>query len=171
MAGPGCLMSKYQGIVWTERNENDRYLCAACINGANLPKGRSQSSITCCRSPWLLFTWNLTVMPFEQLKGAVCEIRDNFITTGAMTSKQEMANQKDEIRTVGYDYGFLLNALTMLDSADASRVYDKTLSVVDQEGSWSEYYLNDKPSGTRCRPWESAINIEAVINWAMKAKQ
>jgi hypothetical protein len=49
-------------------------------------------------------------------------------------------------------------------------VYDKTLSVVDQEGSWSEYYLNDKPSGTRCRPWESAINIEAVINWAKAYK-
>ncbi len=169
MAGPGCLMSKYQGIVWTERNENNRYLCAACINGAPFPKAevKQYNLLSVALAP---FYMNLTVMPFDQLTGAVYEIRDNFVTTGAMTSKQEMANQKNEIRTVGYDYGFLLNALTMLHNADASRVYDKTLSVVDQEGSWSEYYLNDKPSGTRCRPWESAINIEAVINWAKAYK-
>jgi hypothetical protein len=58
----------------------------------------------------------------------------------------------------------------MLQSKDAGKIYDKTLSVVDQEGSWSEYYLDDRPSGTRCRPWESAINIEAVINWAKAYK-
>jgi hypothetical protein len=81
-----------------------------------------------------------------------------------------MANQGDEIRTVGYDYGFLLTALSELHVKEASLVYDKTLSVVDQEGSWSEYYLNDRPSGTRCRPWESAINLEALINWAMQVK-
>jgi hypothetical protein len=169
MQGPGCLMTKYGGIVWTERNENNRYLCASCINGAPFPKAevKRYNLLSVALAP---FYMNLTVMPFDQLTGAVYEIRDNFITTGAMTSKQEMANQKNEIRTVGYDYGFLLNALTMLHSADASRVYDKTLSVVDQEGSWSEYYLNDKPSGTRCRPWESAINIEAVINWAKAYK-
>lgn len=169
MQGPGCIMSEYQGIVWTERNENNRYLCAACINGASFPKAevKRYNLLSVALAP---FYMNLTVMPFDQLTGSVYEIRDNFVTTGAMTSKQEMANQKNEIRTVGYDYGFLLNALTILHSADASRVYDKTLSVVDQEGSWSEYYLNDKPSGTRCRPWESAINIEAVINWARAYK-
>ncbi len=169
MAGPGCLMSKYQGIVWTERNENNRYLCAACINGSPFPKAevKRYNLLSVALAP---FYMNLTVIPFDQLSGAVYEIRDNFISTGAMTSKQEMANQKNEIRTVGYDYGFLLNALTLLQSTDAGRVYDKTLSIVDQEGSWSEYYLNDKPSGTRCRPWESAINIEAVINWAKAYK-
>jgi hypothetical protein len=169
MAGPGCLMSKYQAIVWTERNENNRYLCAACINGAPFPtaEARRYNLLSVALAP---FYMNLTVMPFDQLAGAVYEIRDNFVTTGAMTSRQEMENQKGGIRTVGYDYGFLLNALTMLQSKDAGKIYDKTLSVVDQEGSWSEYYLDDRPSGTRCRPWESAINIEAVINWAKAYK-
>jgi len=87
-----------------------------------------------------------------------------------MTSTEEMINQGNVIRTVGYDYGFLLTALTALDMKEASLVYAKTLSVVDQEGSWSEYYLNDQPNGTRCRPWESAINLEATINYAMKIK-
>jgi hypothetical protein len=167
--GPGCLMVKYQGIVWTERNENDRYLCAACITGETFPKAETKAYnlLSAALAP---FYMGFNIMPHEQLKTAVLQIRDNFIRTGAMTSREEMANQGDEVRTVGYDYGFLLKALTMLEVKEASLVYDKTLSVVDLEGSWSEYYLNDKPSGTRCRPWESAINIEAVIYWAKAYK-
>jgi hypothetical protein len=29
-----------------------------------------------------------------------------------------------------------------------------------------EYYKDGVPSGTLCRPWESAINIEAAIEYA-----
>jgi hypothetical protein len=168
-AGDGCLMNKYQGIVWTERNENNRYLCAACINAGPFPKAdpKAYNLLSVALDP---FYMKFTVMPREKLEGAVLQIRDNFVTTGAMTSKQEMANQKNGIHIVGYDFGFLLTALTELGDADAPLVYDKTLSVVDREGSWSEYYMNDRPSGTRCRPWESAINLEALINQALSKK-
>jgi hypothetical protein len=167
--GPGCLMVKYNGIVWTERNENNRYLCAGCISAESLPKAEPKmyNLLSTSLAP---FYMRFHVLPDNQLKNAVVEIRDNFIKTGAMTSKEEMIDQGDVIHTVGYDYGFLLTALTALDMKEASLVYAKTLSVVDREGSWSEYYLNDQPSGTRCRPWESAINLEALINLAVKAK-
>jgi len=168
--GADCLMQKYQGIVWTEKNENNRYLCAVCIIGEPFPKAepKAYNLLSAALVPLYM---DFHVMPQEDLRNAVTVIRNNFIKTGAMTSPEEMANQGNEIRTVGYDYGFLLSALTALNMKEASLVYDKTLSVIDREGSWSEYYLNDGPSGTRCRPWESAINLEALIDWAVSVKK
>lgn len=49
-------------------------------------------------------------------------------------------------------------------------VYRKTLSVTDSTGVWSEYYNDHIPQGTRYRPWESAINIEALIKFAYQYK-
>ena len=83
-----------------------------------------------------------------------------------MTSS--IAEQK--ARRVGYEYGLLLNALAELELPEAALMYERTLAMTDEVGAWSEYYLNDVPNGTRCRPWESAINLEALIEWAMKQK-
>ncbi len=47
------------------------------------------------------------------------------------------------------------------------QVYDKTLAIVDEIGAWSEYYRGETPSGTRCRPWENAINLETLIEFAL----
>ena len=35
--------------------------------------------------------------------------------------------------------------------------------MVDPTGAWAEYYVLGRPHGTRCRPWESAINIEVLL--------
>jgi hypothetical protein len=152
-AGPNCLMGKYQGIVWTGRNENGRYVCASCICDDPLPRAEPKSFnlLSVALAP---FYMNFSIMPYDQLKPAVMQI----------------LNKKDEPRTVGYDYGFLLNALTKLQRPEAPVYYDKALSVVDQTGAWAEYYLNDQPYGTRCRPWESAINLEALIDFAQSKK-
>ena len=153
--GPNCLMKKYQGIVWTERNKNDRYVCAACISELILPRAVSKeyNLPSVALAP---FYMRFSTVPYGQLKNAVLEIHNK---------------QKNENLLVGYDYGFLLTALTKLDMPESLTAYKQTLSVVDQEGSWSEYYLNGQPSSTRCRPWESAINLEALLDWAMKTKQ
>lgn len=47
-------------------------------------------------------------------------------------------------------------------------IYRKTLSVTDSAGVWSKYYDDHIPQGTRYRPWESAINIEALIKFEDK---
>ena len=169
-AGPGCLMNKYGGIVWTERNENNRYVCAACISRDILPKAEptKYNLLSVAMAP---FYMGFSTIPYDMLKKPVTDILNNFKTTGAMTSKQATSGTKSEIFTVGYDYGFLLSALTKLNNPDAMLLYHKTLSVVDNEGAWAEYYLDDQPKGTRCRPWESAINLEALIGYAMKRKQ
>jgi len=51
----------------------------------------------------------------------------------------------------------------------ARLLYEKTLGLLDSTGAWSEYYLAGVPRGTRCRPWESAINLEAALRWAEQA--
>jgi len=67
---------------------------------------------------------------------------------------------------VGYDYGFLLYALTELSHPFAVHLYEKTLALADPTGAWVEYYDDHGPRGTRCRPWESGINIEALLHFA-----
>jgi hypothetical protein len=39
------------------------------------------------------------------------------------------------------------------------------------DGAWVEYYKDGNPQGCRYRPWESAINIEAIIEYALSKKQ
>ncbi len=148
--GPDCLMKKYNGIVWTECNVNDRYVCGNCINGKPLPRilPKTYHLLSVSLSP---FYMNFRLIPYGQLKPVVMKI----------------AGQTEETRTVGYDYGFLLAALTKLNMPESSAQYLKTLSLTDQNGAWSEYYLNGLPNGTRYRPWESAINLEALIDFAL----
>ena len=40
------------------------------------------------------------------------------------------------------------------------------MSLRDGAGAWVEYYVDGRPSGCGCRPWESGINIEAAIRYA-----
>ena len=46
------------------------------------------------------------------------------------------------------------------------RIYEDTLNLVDRTYTWCEYYNDLKSSGTQYRPWESAINIKALIEFA-----
>jgi hypothetical protein len=62
----------------------------------------------------------------------------------------------------------LLYALTELNCPMARALYEKTLELADSTGAWAEYYRDHKPAGTRCRPWESAINVEALLHWVEK---
>lgn len=68
-------------------------------------------------------------------------------------------------RSFGYDYGLLLYNAVKLNHPPKDRVLKKTLGVLDPTGAWVEYYNNDKPYNCRTRPWESAVNIEAVIEY------
>jgi hypothetical protein len=165
--GANCLMKKYEGIIWTERNENNRYLCANCINEGPFPAAEKKiyNLLSVSMVP---FFAHLKVIPAEDLKPAVLEILHNFLTTGELAPGKDKLSDKAVSSVVGYDYGFLLYALTCINSKDSKVLYDKTISVADQTGAWSEYYLNDAAKGTRCRPWESAINLEALIENAIQ---
>ena len=44
-----------------------------------------------------------------------------------------------------------------------------TLDMADECGMWAEYYKNGVPYGCRCRPWESAVNLEAIAYYMERA--
>lgn len=66
---------------------------------------------------------------------------------------------------VGYEFGYLLFALMRIhaDNDLLQSVAKTTLNLVDDVGAWSEYYVKGKPFNTRYRPWESGINLEALL--------
>ena len=69
-------------------------------------------------------------------------------------------------RILGYDFGMFLYALADCGDPLAADVYDRMMALRDDSGAWVEYYVDGQPSGCRCRPWESGINIEAAIKYA-----
>jgi hypothetical protein len=53
--------------------------------------------------------------------------------------------------------------------SDAMRIRSQVISgraMVESatHSAWVEYYEDGKPFNTRCRPWESGINLEAAIH-------
>jgi hypothetical protein len=104
----------------------------------------------------------------DELSPLVEEIAARYQRTGQLPSRPEEESPGSGALAVGYDYGFLLYALTALGDPQAGDLYEKTLSLRDPAGAWVEYYLDHRPAGTRCRPWESAINLEALLFWAGK---
>ncbi len=159
---------RFRTIGWTERSSHGHYLCPECLardqlTGADDRPDRSRR--------YYLQSVSLTPLYFhsdlfdsEELRPSIETILDAYRRTGRLPSRS------DDTRdiAVGYDYGFLLYALTELAHPFASDIAAQTLALVDATGAWVEYYEGHRPSGTRCRPWESAINLEALLLWARR---
>ena len=67
---------------------------------------------------------------------------------------------------VGYDYGLLLFNMLHYGIPGAERIYRRILAMRDGVGMYSETYIEGRPTGTRFRPWETAINISALLKFA-----
>ena len=80
------------------------------------------------------------------------------------TGRPGKSRRRDRI--LGYDFGMFLYALADCGDPLAADVYDRMMALRDDSGAWVEYYVDGQPSGCRCRPWESGINIEAAIKYA-----
>ena len=149
-------------IGWTERSPEGRYLCPKSLAEGPYPAAEPISYVL--KSVSLApFYFNTHLLSWEELRPAVIEMAEGFHATRRLPTRQDAAG---EAYSVGYDYGFLLNALTELRHSLAEDLYQQTLALVDPTGAWVEYYLDNRPTGTRCRPWESAINLEALLKWA-----
>jgi hypothetical protein len=166
--GANCFVyrkSGFGGIDWTVRDENGRYQCMGCLTEGPLPPAEENI--------YKLISVSLTPLYFhselihtEELKPVVEGIYQSFRESGVLSSRTEVKEGND--RSVGYDYGLVLYAMLQTGASGQEEIYTKTLDMVDEIGAWSEYYLGSTPSGTRCRPWESAINLEALIAFAKK---
>jgi hypothetical protein len=168
-SGPDCIISGkggFGGIDWTERDANGRYQCPACLSLGPLPKSDKvrYNLISVSLTPLYMGS---SLFRSEELKPIVEKIYSSFITTGILSSAVDSTGSPSSRISVGYDYGFLLNAMLETGIKNTQPVYEKAISVTDSTGVWSEYYDNNQPRGTRYRPWESAINIEALLKFAM----
>ena len=168
--GPNCTLRGNggpSGIDWLEKDANNRYQCPVCLALGALPPAqrRTYKLISVSLTPCYL---NAELFLPEEMEPLVKRVYENFHETGVLTSRTDAESVSENKRSVGYDYGFILNAMTKTRHRHAEEVYRKTLSIVDETGAWSEYYLDNIPSGTRCRPWESAINLEALIEFAVR---
>ncbi|MDR1517505.1 MAG: hypothetical protein LBS52_05375, partial [Dysgonamonadaceae bacterium] len=148
---------------WTQCTANNRYLCPHCFATVNLPKA----------TPETYFLPSVTLMPFytrdefvdrKVLLFQLQELADYYRANNVLPSK--LAHTETN-KITGYDYGFFLYALTQTGNPLASQVYNDMLAALDNTGAWVEYYENGVPCGTLCRPWESAINLEAAINYVI----
>ncbi len=151
---PGC-----EFFGWTQKTKNNRYLCPVCFAKRSLPKVK----------PHKYFLHTVSLMPLyigsdlfngEELRSVVNSIIMKYNKTGRYSSRS------GEDITVGYDYGLLLYNLVKLNNTAKTKIYKKMMSLLDKTGAWVEYYKNNKPEGTRYRPWESSISLEAAILYA-----
>jgi hypothetical protein len=170
--GPDCIVFNSKGlggIDWLECDKNNRYQCPACLSLGPLPKVEpfSYNLISVSLTPLYMHS---SLFKAEELKHLVEKVYDKYEKTGILSCIFDSTGTEKNKRTVGYDYGFLLYSMLEIGMEKTETVYRKTLSVTDSAGIWSEYYNDHIPQGTRYRPWESAINIEALIRFACQYK-
>jgi hypothetical protein len=160
----GCLVEPVRpvGVRWTERSANERYLCPDCLARARLPA--VPPSVFTLQSVALtpLYLRSDLFQPAE-LAPVTRQILESYRRTGRLPSRPDDPGGL----ALGYDFGVLLYALNRLADPGAAEMYAQTLALLDAAGAWAEYYRGNQPLGTRCRPWESAINLEAVLEWAL----
>lgn len=148
------------GVLETRRDDGGNYLCPKCIAaGLTFPVIERKTYFL----PSLALTpayFGSTLIPQEILDYNLSIIKENYKRKGQVSSRED-----SEI-TIGYEYGFFLYALTKQKDILAERILGDMLSVVDETGAWVEYYHHGLPMGCNYRPWESAINIEAMILYA-----
>lgn len=169
-SGPDCMVFNPKGvggIDWTERDSNNRYQCPACLALGPLPKAEPHEYNLVSVSLTPLYFHSPQFKP-DELKPIVDKVYNKYNKTGSLTCIMDTTVTENNGTTVGYDYGLLLFSMLETKMGDAETIFKKTLSVTDSSGVWSEYYNNHHPHGTRYRPWESAINTEALIKFALQ---
>lgn len=170
--GPTCLVFGgigMGGIDWTARDQNNRYQCASCIQSGPMPP--AEPTIFTLLSVGLISLYfESELIEMEELTPIVNKVFDEFSKTGVLRTEIVGAESPDFNKSVGYDYGLILHAMLKTGHPEAEEIYTKTLSLADPIGAWAEYYLDDAPFNTRCRPWESAINLEMLLRFATNYK-
>lgn len=148
------------GVLETKKDDGGNYLCPKCIaEGLTFPMIERKTYFLSSLALTPTY-FGSTLIPQEILDYNLSKIKENYQRKGQVSSRE------DSDTTIGYEYGFFLYALAKEKDKLAERILADMLSVVDETGAWVEYYHNGLPMGCNYRPWESAINIEAVISYA-----
>ncbi len=148
---------------WNERLDF-LYLCPQC-QIKEIQNDKPNHRIYKLKSVLLMPSFiNSSLIDLSDIKKGINEAVQIFDKEGTLPSSPDIN------RCLGYDYGLLLRAMTDIGGYDetAEKLYKLTLTVSIPTFVWSEYYNNNITSGTLYRPWESSINISALINYALK---
>lgn len=142
------------GFGMSFRNTCGEYVCADCLTGSAACKSNNGNDNGNENKKGKRYVTQAAVLS-PAFTGAKALIPPETIRKTAEKVKKELPGRN---RTVGYEYGFVIYALGY-DRAFA----ESMLSLRDEFGAFSEYYENGEPAGTLCRPWETAVNIAALI--------
>lgn len=147
-------------ITWTERDEYGRYVCPDCRNKRVPFNEQDPGKRYILNSVSLipLYIGNDLFTP-EEVKTIIKPGYDFF------RLKNKIPSNLEGERSLGYDYGLFLYNMVKLNDPLMEEALKKMLSILDATSAWGEYYDDDKPYNCRTRPWESAINIEALIEY------
>jgi hypothetical protein len=154
-----CEQDWHGGLRWTKRTSTNRYLCDLCY-AEGMEAAVSQPIQV--NSSLLLPSFIDSQIITEREK------RENLQRTMAIfREKGYLPTLLGGNSFVGYDAGLLLYGLVQLSEQEAAHeVLGHVLNIADSADAWVEVYLEGKPFNTRCRPWESGMNIAAILLYA-----
>ena len=146
-------------LTWLECGEDGFYRCPDCY-GRILENKPDSNQLYLLSSVSLLPSYHRSCL-FSQsdIKSFSAPFIDMF------KNKKYISSDFEGTVSLGYDFGLLLMTLTELKSPLADQALKVMLDIVDPTGAWVEYYDNLKPYNCRCRAWESAINMDAIIRY------
>jgi hypothetical protein len=142
------------------RSAEGRYLCPACHARADRLPARTVDAQTLASVSLVGPYLGCDLIRPEELRPAVEELLPAVL-----------GDPKDCPKLVGYDTGLLLFSLDALGDPRADLAGRALLALRDQTGAWVEYYEHGKPSGCRARPWESGVNIAALIAHSKRGRE
>ena len=141
---------------WLHREAESSYVCPKCAGGRDYRPFRQE----------LLLNSTMLMAPFiqaDQISPEFCAMQ----TARYLAEYREkgiLPSLPDGDRCLGYDFGLMLFAAKDA-GLDADDLLAHMLSLQDECGGWSEYYCGTAHQNTRCRPWESAINVAGAIRY------
>ncbi len=148
---PGGPLQCGHGFGMSYRNGNGDYVCPDCFRRELPPLfpglyGRRFTTEAAILSPAFA---EAGLIPDDKAKSTALKV---------------LSELPSRERFVGYEYGMAMFAAGF-DAGTAA----KMLSLRDEFGAWSEYYERGALSGTLCRPWETAVNLAALIETFRRA--
>ena len=151
------VCEKCHDFYWNEKTDNGRYLCPKC-HGTGMESAPEIEYIL--PSVALVpFFMDIDFITIDDIKTMIDKMIADY------KEKKILPSTSFSTRNTGYDYGLFLTMLIKLDDPLKDEIYNKIIELLDDSGAWVEYYDDAHPSGTRCRPWESGINISACVEY------
>ena len=141
---------------WLQRVDEGIYMCPRCAGKKTLPPFREECSL---KSTLLMdpFVRAERIAP-NYMAAQTAAFIDLYAKTGSLPSRP------DGDTCLGYDFGLVLFAAKTY-GLNADKLLHDMLIIRDECGAWSEYYTGIATKGTRCRPWESGINIAGALKY------